>query len=173
MLESGWMLVAAWLIFGQIAGYRYARHMVFRLFTKYQVHFEVIVNQQRYWFNDTYWIVNSILYYGLFTFLAIFMYGVISAIFGLNPSGGWYVAYITLFASIWYRSRDKSKNVVYQKSCDRIDVLLDTRGYSINFSDLPKAQEPDRDSMTRKDWANRAAASKTGPNNPSQFKEKA
>lgn len=136
MLESGWMLIAAWLVFGQLAGFRYSRQMVFRLFMKYQTHYEVIITQKRYWLNDMYWIVNSMMYYALFTFMAIFAYAVLSAIFNLPTNGGWYVAYITLFLSIWYRAREDSKNLVYKKTCDLIDTFLEASGYSLNMADF-------------------------------------
>ena len=136
MLESGLMLVFAWIVFGQIAGFRYSRQMVFRLFMKYQTHYEVIISHKKYWLNDGYWIVNSMMHYALFTFLAVFTYAVIGTIFNLPSNIGWYVAYITLFLSIWQRSRNSSKDNVYKKTCDLIDNFLDASGYSLNIADF-------------------------------------
>ena len=36
MLESGLMLIVAWLVFSYLSGFIYSRRMVFRLYMKYQ-----------------------------------------------------------------------------------------------------------------------------------------
>lgn len=142
MLESGWMLLVTWLIFSYISGYAYSRRMTFKLYMEYRTHYEVIVAKQKNWFNDNYWIINTVLHHGLAIFFAVFGYSVIAFIFGLNQQMGWYIGYATLFLAIAYRYRQKSFDFVYKTTCSKIDNLLEISGYSVNISELKKSESP-------------------------------
>lgn len=132
MLENGWMLIGSWLFFSYLSGHVYSKKMTFRLFMKYQTHFEVISNKQRFWFQNGYWQVNTMLHHAAIMFLSLFIYSVIATIFGLSPTFGWYVSYIALFVAIRQRAVGLEKD--YLSSCSRIDTLLDVSGYSLNIS---------------------------------------
>lgn len=142
MLESGLMLIVAWLVFSYLSGFAYSRRMVFRLYMKYQTHYEVIVTKQKNWFNDDYWIINTILHHGLAMFFGIFGYSIIAFIFSWSSRSGWYVGYVILFLAIAYRARNKSFEWVFKNTCSKIDGLLDISGYSVNISDLKKTDPP-------------------------------
>lgn len=132
MLENGWMLIGSWLLFSYLSGHVYSKKMTYRLFMKYQTHFEVIANKQKFWFNNGYWQINTMLHHAVIMFLALFMYSVIATIFNLSPHIGWYISYIALFVAIRLRAVNLEKD--FQNSCSRIDVLLDVSGYSLNMA---------------------------------------
>ena len=134
LLENGWMLLASWLFFSYLSGDAYGRKMIFKLYMKYQTHYEVVASKQRFWFNSNYWHVNTILHHAVYIFLAIFIYSVVATITDLSSNGAWYVAYIALFLAIYKRSQSLEKD--YLKSCSKIDTLLDASGYSLNISEF-------------------------------------